>query len=86
MGDISAIPTFGFARGAVVRSAPDGPNMLVVRGLGERTAVIVIESDAGGAVRLRDVPTAGLYQVLPAQTPQQPDTHNARTAEDRSHD
>lgn len=66
---VSAIPTFGFARGAVVRTAPDGPNMLVVRGLGDRTAVIVIEGDAGGQVRLRDVATADLFQVLEAQTP-----------------
>lgn len=66
---VTAIPTFGFARGAVVRSSPSGPNMLVVRGLGDRTAVIVIEGDTGGQVRLRDVPTAGLFEVLAAQTP-----------------
>lgn len=69
MGKLTTIPTLGFARGAVVRSAQDGPNMLVVRGLGDTTAVIVIEGDDGGQVRLRDVPTAGLFQVLEAQTP-----------------
>lgn len=66
---VVTIPTIGFARGAVVRSADDGPNMLVVRGMGERTVVIVIEADEGGHVRLRDLPTAMLHQVLEAQTP-----------------
>lgn len=66
------IPTKGFARGAVVRSAEDGPNMLVIRGMGERTVVIVIEADGGGHVRLRDLPTAMLHQVLAAQTPAHP--------------
>lgn len=66
---VTKIPTLGFARGAIVRSAEDGPNMLVVRGMGERTVVIVIEADDGGNVRLRDLPTAMLHQVLPAQTP-----------------
>lgn len=60
------IPSFGFARGTVVREASDGPNMLVVRGLGETTAVIVIEGDDGGQVRLRERPTAVLRQVLAA--------------------
>jgi len=62
------IPTFGFVRGAVVRQSADGPNMLVVRGLGETTAVIVIEGDESGMVRLRAVLTASLTQVLPAST------------------
>jgi hypothetical protein len=60
------IPSFGFARGAVVREATNGPNMLVVRGLGETTVVIVIEGDEGGKVRLRERPTAALRQVLAA--------------------
>jgi hypothetical protein len=69
---VVTIPTIGFARGAVVRSADDGPNMLVVRGLGDQTLVIIIEGDAGGQVRLRELPTAMLHQVLPAQTPAHP--------------
>lgn len=63
------IPSLGFARGAVVRMRDDGPNMLVVRGLEDRTVCIVIEGDAGGTLRLRDCPTADLHQVLAAQTP-----------------
>lgn len=66
---VTTIPTIGFARGAVVRAADDGPNMLVVRGMGDRTVVIVIEADDGGNVRLRDLPTARLHLVLKAQTP-----------------
>jgi hypothetical protein len=44
--------------------------MLVVRGLGETTVVVVIEGDASGHVRMREIPTLGLFQVLPAQTPE----------------
>lgn len=65
----SAIPSFGFARGAVVRQEDGGPNMIVVRGLGATTAVILVEADESGHLRLREVPTASLRQVLPAQTP-----------------
>lgn len=67
---VTPIPSFGFARGAVVRQQLGGPNMLVVRGLGEATVVVVIEGDAGGQVRLRELPTASLHQVLAAQTPE----------------
>ena len=66
---VTTIPTIGFARGAVVRATDDGPNMLVVRGMGDRTVVIVIEADGGGNVRLRDLPTGMLHLVLKAQTP-----------------
>ena len=65
---IDRIPSFGFSRGAVVRQGADGPNMLVVRGLEEKTAVIVIEGDDDGTVRLREVWTASLTQLLAAST------------------
>jgi hypothetical protein len=65
-GEAERIPSFGFARGTVVREATDGPNMLVVRGLGKTTVVIVIEGDEGGKVRMRERPTAALRQVLAA--------------------
>lgn len=58
------IPSFGFIRGAIVRCHGEPPNMLVVRGLGETTAVIVCEGDEGGTLRLREYPTAELEQVL----------------------
>lgn len=61
------IPSFGFARGAVVRATGGGPNMLVVRGLGETTAVILCEGDEGGTLRLREYQTADLEQLLPSQ-------------------
>ena len=69
-GRVVTIPSFGFARGSVVRlrsDHPDAPsmNMLVVRGLGETTAVIRVESDEAGTLRLREVPTKDLIQVLP---------------------
>lgn len=63
---VQEIPSFGFTRGAIVRWRNKGPNMLVIRGLGETTAVIVCEGDAGGTVRLREYPTRGLQQVLPS--------------------
>ena len=66
MGEPRAIPSFGFTRGAIVREHPDGPNMLVVRGLGETTVVLVIEADDSGKVRLRERPTSTLHQVLAA--------------------
>lgn len=69
MTDVTQIPTIGFARGAVVKSKSGGPNMLVVRGLADRTVVVVCESDEGGTLRLRDPLTADLQQVLPAETP-----------------
>lgn len=58
------IPSLGFARGVVVRRHGTGPNMLVVRGFGPITAVVVIEGDQDGALRLREVPTADLVQIL----------------------
>lgn len=63
------LPTIGFARGAVVRPKGGGPNMLVVRCLEDRTVVIVIESDEGGDLRLRDLKSSDLEQLLPANTP-----------------
>lgn len=66
MGSVQNIPTLGFIRGAIVRDAAGGPNMLVVRGLGERTVVVVCEADEGGNLRLRDYTTADLIQVLEA--------------------
>lgn len=66
---ISTIPSFGFARGSIVRAKGGGPNMLVVRGLGDRTAVVVCESDDAGSLRLRDLETVTLDLVLPPATP-----------------
>lgn len=67
---VSAIPSIGFARGAVVRPKAGGPNMLVVRGLADRTVVVVCESDEGGSLRLRDPKTETLELVAPAATPE----------------
>lgn len=64
MGEAIQIPSAGFARGAIVRRHGRPPNMLVVRGLGETTAVVVIEGDEAGQVRLREYPTNQLHQVL----------------------
>ncbi len=64
---VVTIPTIGFQRGAIVRlrdTDTSWPNMLVVRGLGETTAVVMIEGDDGGGVRLKEFPTANLVQVL----------------------
>lgn len=43
--------------------------MLVVRGLGNRTVVVVCESDEGGTLRVRDLLTDSLDLVVPAATP-----------------
>jgi len=43
--------------------------MLVVRGLEDRTVVVVCESDDGGSLRLRDPKTDTLELVLAGQTP-----------------
>ena len=67
--DMHLIPSVGFARGAVLRPRGGGPNMLVVRGLEDRTVVVVCEGDEGGTLRLRDPMTASLELVLPAATP-----------------
>ncbi len=64
MSEPVKIPSFGFIRGVIVRKHGVGPNMLVVRGLGETTAVIVCEGDAGGTLRLREYHTADLIHVL----------------------
>lgn len=63
MADIATIPSLGFARGVVVR-LDDGPNMIVVRGLGETTACVLVENDAPGSLRLKEYPTDQLEQVL----------------------
>lgn len=63
------IPSFGFARGAIVRAKGGGPNMLVVRGLEDRTVVVVCESDEDGTLRLRDPKTETLELVVHAATP-----------------
>lgn len=69
MSEVVILPSFGFARGAVVRRKGGGPNMLVVRGFVEVTAVVVVEGDADGNLRLREIATAELEQLLPAETP-----------------
>ena len=69
MADVSAFPAIGFARGSIVRSKAGGPYMLVVRGLEDRTVVVVCESDDGGSLRLRDPKTDTLELVLAGQTP-----------------
>ena len=71
MSDVISIPSLGFARGAIVKKKAGGPNMLVVRGLGDRTAVVVCESDEAGTLRLRDLATDDLRLVLDAETPEQ---------------
>jgi len=65
MGDVVPIGSaLSFARGSVVRRAGRGMNMLVVRDLGETVAVVCIEGDQAGAVRLREVSKDGLSVVL----------------------
>lgn len=66
MTSVVTIGSYGFIRGAIVRHKGIGPNMLVVRGLGPTTAVIVCEGDAGGTLRVREYETRELKQVLPA--------------------
>jgi hypothetical protein len=62
---VERIPTFGFIRGAIVRHSASPANMMVVRGLGETTAVLAIEGDEGGTIRLHEYPTAELTEILP---------------------
>lgn len=69
MADVTAIPSFGFARGAVVRRHDGGPNMLVVRGFLDVTVVVVVEGDRDGQLRLREVATSDLVELLPTATP-----------------
>lgn len=64
---IVQFPPIGFGRGAVVREGVDGKNAIVVRTLGETTAIIRCETDDGGTLRLREAKTSDLIQVLPAQ-------------------
>ena len=66
MTHIVAIPSFGFARGAVVTHVEGGGNLLVVRQLNATTAVVSIEGDDGGTIRLREYPTSSLYQIFPS--------------------
>ena len=61
---VTAIPTFGFARGAIVRKTSGGPNMLVVRDLAETVCVVRCEGDEAGTLRLREEPKHDLVQVL----------------------
>src|SRR3546814_12837217 len=63
MAVVERIPSFGFVRGAIVRKVSGGPNMLVVRGLEDRTVVVVCEADDGCHLRLRDYPNAALAPV-----------------------
>lgn len=60
------IPSFGFARGAVVRLHRGGPNMIVVRGLASTTACVFCDGDAGATLRMLEFQTADLRQVLPS--------------------
>ncbi|OJU12739.1 MAG: hypothetical protein BGN85_08720 [Alphaproteobacteria bacterium 64-11] len=68
-GPVERIPSFGFARGAIVGRIDGGPNMLVVRQTGERTLVVTCEGNRDGTLRLRDVATAELEQRLSSHTP-----------------
>lgn len=43
--------------------------MLVIRGYGDRTVVVVCEGDASGQLRLREIATDTLQMILPSQTP-----------------
>ena len=45
-GPVERIPSFGFARGAIVGRIDGGPNMLVVRQTGERTLVPIADAVA----------------------------------------
>ncbi len=62
--NVAPIPSHGFARSAIVRM-DGGPNMLVIRGMGHTTAVIVNEGEESGTTRLREVESRRLVQVLP---------------------
>lgn len=73
------IPSFGFARGAVVRLRAGGPNMLVVRGFDRVTVVIAIMADAAGSVRLFEVATDDLELIL-EQGPVTPAAEQAMAA------
>jgi hypothetical protein len=64
---ITPIPSLGFARGAVVRAKGGGPNMLVVRGLGETTAVVLCEGNGPRTLRLQEFKTGDLEQVMETQ-------------------
>ncbi len=64
-GELTIIPSLGFIRGAIVRWHGQPPNMMVVRGLGETTAVVVCEGVDATALRLREYPTSELRAVVP---------------------
>lgn len=51
--------------------------MLVVRGIEDRTVVVVCESDDGGSLRLRDYLSADLVKLLDAATPAAPEEPSA---------
>lgn len=63
-GVVAVIPSFGFARGAIVTFKAGDPNMLVVWGLEVTTVVVVCEGDDAGQLRLREYETCTLKQVL----------------------
>ncbi len=65
------LPTFGFARGAIVRHN-GGPNMLVVRQLDRNVVCVLCEGDAGGTLRLREFPSDECEQIVATNTPLDP--------------
>lgn len=67
---VSTIPSFGFSRGSVVRMKGGGPNMLVVRGVDDRTVVVVCEGEEDGTLRLRDPKSETLELVVHSATPE----------------
>ncbi len=67
--EVPAIPSFGFARGAVVRHRENDNHMIVVRGLGERTVCVFCAGDAGGQLRMLEFKTCDLIQELPSGVP-----------------
>ncbi|CAA2142791.1 hypothetical protein [Hyphomicrobium sp. ghe19] len=69
---VQQLPTCGFGRGSIVRAA-DGPNMLVVRDLGDTVCVVRCEGDDAGTLRMKEVMKAGLRQVV---------SHDGITTED----
>lgn len=65
MGDVVPIGSaVSFARGSIVRRDGRGVNMLVVRDLGETVAVVRVEGDQAGELRLREVSKEGLSVAL----------------------
>lgn len=65
MGEVMPIGSaVSFARGAIVRRNKRGANMLVVRDLGDTVAVVRVEGDQEGGLRLREVSKEGLSVAL----------------------